>query len=291
LNGETGGLLDRATAEKVVPKVFFSNTSYEYWGRSAALIHISPDGKRDAVISDTVRIYQFTGLQHFPGPFPPEKGAADLLGQQPESPLPIKYFWRAMIANMDAWVRSNTPPPASSYPKISDGTLVQLQDCKLPAIPNVNRPHEANAAYRLDFGPNAAQGILSIQPPNVGRSFPVLVPQVDGDGNDLAGIHLPAIAVPLATYTSWNLRDPSIGAPDQRVSFEGSYLPFPKTKTERQKAGDPRKSIAERYTDQQDYMAHYTKVMDDLIKQRWILPEDRAALRDRGEQEWSEATK
>ena len=109
VTGETAGLLDRATADKVVPKIFFSNTSYEYWGRAAALIHITADGKQDAPISDNVRIYHFTGLQHFSGPFPPEKGKGDLLGQQPQSPLPVRYFWRAMIANMDAWVRSNTP--------------------------------------------------------------------------------------------------------------------------------------------------------------------------------------
>src|SRR5256714_1014794 len=127
LTGEAGGLLDRASAEKVVPKIFFSNTSYEYWGRAAALTHITADGERDVPLSDDVRIYHLTGLQHFSGPFPPEKGKVDLSGQQPQSPLPIKYFWRAMIANMDAWVRTNTAPPASSYPRIADGTLVPLE--------------------------------------------------------------------------------------------------------------------------------------------------------------------
>ena len=291
VTAETKGLLDLATAEKVVPKIFFSNTSYEYWGRAAALIHVSADGKQDVPISDNVRIYHFTGLQHFSVPFPSEKGVGDLLGQHPESPLPIRYFWRAMIANMDAWVRSNTSPPESNFPKIANGTLVSLQNWTFPGIPGINRPHEANRAVHLDFGPNAAQGILSIQPPKVGTAFPVLVPQVDADGNDRAGIHLPEIAVPLATYTDWNLRDPSIGASDQRVSFEGSYLPFPKTTADRQKTGDPRKSVAERYTSKQDYFAQYSKAIDDLVKQRWILPEDRDALRERGEMEWAEATK
>ena len=277
VTGETGGLLDRAVAEKVVPKIFFSNTSYEYWGRAAALIHTSADGKHDAPISDNVRIYHFTGLQHFSGPFPPEKGKGDLLGQEPQSPLPVKYFWRAMIANMDAWVRGNTLPPASSYPKIADGTLVPLSDYALPAIPGVNRPHEANQAWHLDFGPNWREGILSVQPPKVGEAFPVLVPQVDADGNERDGVRLPEVTVPLATYTSWNLRDPSIGAPDQRVSFEASYLPFPKTAAERQKAGDPRKSIAERYADHDDYMTRYRDAVDGLVKERWILPEDRDA--------------
>lgn len=289
--GETAGLLDRAVTEKVVPKIFFSNTSFEYWGRVCALIHVTADGKADARISDNVRIYHFTGEQHFPGPFPPAKGQRDLLGQEPESPLPIRYFWRAMIANMDAWVRFNTPPPPSSYPKVSDGTLVPLQEYVFPAIPGVNKPHEANAAYRIDFGRNWREGILSIQPPKVGNAFPVLVPQVDADGNERDGVRLPEITVPLATYASWNLRDPSIGAPDQRVSFEASYLPFPKTAADRQASGDPRKSVAERYTGKDHYMTRFTKALDELVRQRWILPEDRDAVMHRGEQEWDLATK
>ena len=172
MTGETAGLLDRAAADKVVPRIFFSNTAYEYWGRAAALIHVSADGKQDAHISDRVRIYHFAGLQHFSVPFPPEKGTGDVHGQHPQSPLPVRYFWRAMIANMDAWVRSDTPPPPSSYPKIADHNLVPLSEYAFPRIPGVNLPHEANQAYRLDFGPNWQQGILSIQPPKVGPAFP-----------------------------------------------------------------------------------------------------------------------
>ncbi len=289
--GEEGGLLDRSIAERVVPKIFFSNTSYEYWGRVAGLIHVTADGKLDASISDDVRIYHFTGLQHFSGPFPPAKGTADLLGQQPQSPIPVKYFWRSMIANMDAWVGRNTLPPPSSYPRIADETLVPLREFAFPNLPGVNRPREANSAYRLDFGPKWREGILSIQPPKVGRAFPVLVPQVDDDGNERDGVRMPEITVPLATYTGWNLRDSSIGAPDQRVSFEGSYLPFPKTAAERQKNGDPRKSIAERYSSREDYLSRYSGAIDDLIKQRWILPEDREALVHRGDEEWKDAMK
>ncbi len=151
VTGETAGLLDRATADKVVPKIFFSNTAYEYWGRAAALIHVSADGKHDAPISDQVRIYHFAGLQHFSVPFPPEKGTGDLHGQQPESPLPIRYFWRAMIANMDAWVRSDTLPPPSSYPKIADQTLVPLSEYAFPRIPGVNLPHRGQSSLSYRF--------------------------------------------------------------------------------------------------------------------------------------------
>ncbi|HUA16067.1 MAG TPA: alpha/beta hydrolase domain-containing protein [Verrucomicrobiae bacterium] len=289
--GETAGLLDRAKADKVVPKIFFSNTSYEYWGRAASLIHVTADGKHDMPISDSVRVYHFNGLQHFSGPFPPERGKGDLFGQEPQSPLPVKYFWRAMIANMDAWVRNGRLPPESSYPKIADGTLVPLADYAPPAIPGVNRPHEANAGYRLDFGPNWRDGVLSLQPPKVLENFPVLVPQADADGNDRDGVRLPEIAVPLATYTGWNLRDPSIGAPDQRVSFEGSFLPFSRTRSEREKAHDPRQSIEERYAGREDYLARYARAVDELISERWILPDDRPALLQRGEEEWIEITK
>jgi hypothetical protein len=281
ITGKTAGLLDQATADKVAPKIFFSNTSYEYWGRVASLISITADGAHDAEISDNVRIYHFTGLQHFSVPFPPEKGSGDLMGQQPPSPLPVRYFWRAMIANMDAWVRSGTLPPPSSYPRIADGNLVPFRQYALPAIPGVNLPHEVSQAYRLDF---------SVVPPKVGPAFPVLVPQVDADGNERDGVHLPEITVPLATYVGWNLRDPSIGAPDQRVAFEASYLPFAKTAAERQQRHDPRPSIAERYRDEQDYLTRYEKAVDSLVELRWILPEDKAALLARGKEEWTVST-
>ncbi len=290
ITGETGGLLDAAVKQNAVPKIFFSNTSFEYWGRVCALIHVTPDGLHDAAISPNVRIYHFTGLQHFSGYFPPAKGTGDLDGQQLESSLPIRYFWRAMIVNMDAWVRGNTAPPGSSYPKIADGTLIPFEKYNPPAIPGLYKPHEATAAYRIDFGPNWRDGILSVQPPKVGPAFPVLVPAIDADGNERDGIRLPEISVPLASYLSWNLRDPSIGAPKERVPFELSFVPFPKTEADRQRARDPRRSIADRYEDHEDYLVRFTNALDKLIQQRWILPEDRSAILERGEQEWNLAT-
>jgi hypothetical protein len=196
-----------------------------------------------------------------------------------------------MIANMDAWIRSNTAPPPSSYPHISDGTLVPLANYAFPHLPGVNTPHEANAGQRLDFGPNWRRGIVSIQPPRVGVPFPVLVPQVDADGNERDGIRLPEITAPLATITGWNLRDSSIGAPAERVSFEGSWIPFAKTSEDRKRTGDPRPSIAERYASQDDYLHRYTRALDDLIQSRWILPEDRDAMLTRAKEEWAQATR
>jgi Alpha/beta hydrolase domain len=286
LTGDKGGLLDRAKLEHVVPKIFFSNTSYEYWGRAASLIHTTADAEHDATIGSNVRIYCFTGLQHYSGPFPPAREKASGFGQQLESPLPIRLFWRAMINNMDAWVHTGTAPPPSAYPTIAAHTLVPLDKYAFPQIPRVQLPSEANTAYQLDYGPNWRDGILAVQPPQVGKAFPVLVPQVDADGNELGGIHLPEISVPLATYTGWNLRDPSIGASSQRVAFEGSFLPFPKNTAESKQARDPRKSIAERYPNREAYLEQFAHATDELIQQRWILPEDRAPLLERSKQEW-----
>jgi hypothetical protein len=286
LTGDKGGLLDRAQFEQVVPKIFFSHTSYEYWGRAASLIHTTADAKHDAIIGPNVRIYYFTGLQHYSGPFPPARGEGTLLGQNLQSPLPIRFFWRAMIANMDAWLRSGTAPPPSAYPTIAAHALVPLSELAFPRIPRVQLPSDANTAYRLDYGPNWRDGILAVQPPRVGKPFLVLVPQVDADGNELGGVHLPEISVPLATYTGWNLRDPSIGGASQRLGFEGSYLPFPKNAAERKQSGDPRKSIAERYADREAYLAQFTHATDELIEQRWILLEDRALLLKRGAEAW-----
>jgi hypothetical protein len=283
------GLLLRATAQGVVPRMFLSNTSHEYWGRVASLITTSPDGTHDVEPSPGVRVYHFTGLQHFSGEWPPAKGSGDLLGQQAESPLPVKYFWRAMIANMDAWLRGTATPPASRYPRIDDGTLVTIDHYAFPAIPGVNVARDPSQAWHLDFGPHWQQGVEDLQPPLVGEPFAVLVPQVDQDGNELAGVRLPEYAAPLATYTPWNLRDPSIGAAQQRVAFEGSFLPFARDAAARARSGDPRASIAERYSDKADYLQRYSRALDALIGERYLLPDDRDALLRTANDEWDYA--
>src|SRR5213078_2697982 len=127
--GETAGLLDAASKSHTAPKIFFTNTSYEYWGRAASLIHTSADGSKDAALGENTRIYFLAGLQHFSATFPPQKaaaGAPELTAQQRHNPNPVQWFWRALITDMDQWVKDGTAPPASVYPKIADGTLVPL---------------------------------------------------------------------------------------------------------------------------------------------------------------------
>jgi hypothetical protein len=288
--GETASLLDAVAKSHTAPKIFFTNTSYEYWGRAASLIHTSADGRKDAAPGENARIYFLTGLQHFSAPFPPAKAAAgaDLASQQQPNPNPVQWFWRALITDMDEWVKDGTLPPASTYPKISEGTLVPLSRWTFPKIGGVHTPHEENLAYRLDFGPQWKAGIVSIEPPKVGKPFGALVPQADADGNDLGGVRLPELQAPLATYTGWNLRDPSIGAADLRLSFLGSFIPFARTAAEREKAGDPRPSLAERYTSRDAYLGKFAEAAMKLVHDRFLLREDMPAMLERGEREWKE---
>jgi len=291
--GETGGLLDASIKSRNAPKLFLTNTSYEYWGRAASLIHTSPDGLSDAKIGDSTRVYFLAGLQHFSAPFPPQKtnpGSPDSNAQQRYNPNPIQWYWRALITDMDQWVKDGTVPPASAYPKIADGTLVPLNKSAFPNVPGVNKPHEVSLAYHLDFGPQWKDGIVSIEPPKVGKPFVVLVPQSDINGNDMGGVSLPELQVPLATYTGWNLRDPAIGLGDLRLSFYGSFIPFAKTAAERAKTGDPRLSAAERYASRDEYMGKFAQAAMKLVHERFLLREDLPALLERGEREWAEVT-
>jgi hypothetical protein len=281
------GLLDAAVAANVVPKIFFSHTSYEYWGRAASLIHTTADGKADAPLHDNVRIYFYSGLQHFSVPFPPEKGAGDRDSQELPSPLPIRWFWRAMIANMNEWVQHDTPPPASRYPHIADGTLVPIAQLNFPKIPGLRLPTSAGQGEDLDFGPDWRAGILTRQPPKIAGFYPTLVPQSDPDGNDRGGIRLPEQSVPLATYTGWNLRSPAIGAPTERTAFLGSFVPFERNSSDATEKHDPRPAIDTRYKNYEDYRQRFQQALDTLVKDRYILPEDTEPLLERSKQEWN----
>src|SRR5262249_46330078 len=148
------------------------------------------------------------------------------------------------------WVTDRKAPPPSVYPRIDRGTLVAWSqaETKFPALPGVRYPTVIQRPPVLDLGPDfESKGIITIEPPVVKGSYAVRVPKTDADGIDLDMVLLPDVAVPLATYTGWNLRRADAGAGGMLASLTGSSLPFAKTKEERHKAGDPRLSLAERY--------------------------------------------
>jgi hypothetical protein len=127
---------------------------------------------------------------------------------------------------------------------------------------------------RLDFGPDSARGVTTILPPVDGKPYPHFVPAVDRDGNEVTGVRLPDLAVPLATYTGWNLRHPQMGAPDRLMSLMGSTIPFPATPEDRVKTRDPRRSIAERYPRRESYLEHVRQAAQRLIDEGYLLAED-----------------
>jgi hypothetical protein len=291
--GETDGLLTHSKNTKVLPKIFYTFSSYEYWGRAASLIHTTIDGKADAPLMDNVRIYYFVGGQHGPGPFPPARSTAQGTPTTQQMTSPNDYIWsmRALILALDSWVKDKTPPPPSQYPRISEGTLVRPQEVKFPKLPGIEMPRTIHEAYRVDYGPRFKQGIISFEPPRVGKPFDVLVPQVDRDGLDLAGIRMPEIAVPLATYTGWNYRDPKTGAPGELVDFAGSYIPFARTRADRERALDPRLSLEERYPSREHYLGLFSEATLKLIKDRFLLAEDMPAILNHASELWSYATR
>ncbi len=280
------GLLDKARQEGVVPKIFFSNTSHEYWSRAESLTHTTADGQKDFAPGKNVRIYFYAGLQHFSGPFPPRKGVGPLASQQWMSPLPIHWFWRAMVANMDAWVRGEKQPPPSRYPTLASGTLIRRAELRFPTIPDLNPPATMAEGWKLDFGPHAAQGVLERQPPRIMGEYPARVPQVDADGNDLGGVRLPEMDVPLATYTGWNLRAAAIGAPMDRLPFLGSFVPLARTTAEAEARHDSRRPILSRYASREAYVAAYTRALDGLIGAGYVLAVDRSAMQKQAGVEW-----
>ncbi|MGE5277772.1 MAG: alpha/beta hydrolase domain-containing protein [Acidobacteriota bacterium] len=290
--GQEAGLLDRARADHVVPKIFSTSTSYEYWGRAASLTHTTPDGKNDAPIPEEVRIYFLAGLQHFSGPFPPSaEPYRGLRATHPQNPNPVSWLWRALFDDMDSWLRDGVAPPESRYPQIADGTLVAPEALRFPRIPGLTPPARAHQAFRMDYGPRWKEGIVSKEPPGVGAPFATLVPHVDVDGNDVSGVRIPEMQVPLATYTGWNLRDPKTGFGGERVSFIGSYVPLPRTRADRERALDQRPSIEERYGSRERYLGLYAEAAVKQVRERFLLPEDLADVLARGEAEWDAVMK
>ena len=185
---------------------------------------------------------------------------------------------KALLLAMDRWTANGTAPPPSRYPRIGDGTLVRAGQLRFPKVPGVTTTTAVHRAYRADYGPKfATEGVVTVEPPQIGTAFPMLVPQVDADGNGVAGVRMPELAVPLATYTGWNLFNDRSGPTDVLSSMQGSYIPLPRTAAERKRANDPRLSIDERYRDKDQYVGLVSKAAQALVDQGYLLAEDLGA--------------
>jgi hypothetical protein len=254
-----GDGLGRARKSGTLPKMFFVNSATDYWTRAASLLHTDVDGKKDAEIDPNVRMYLISGKQHVDAR--------------------IGVVSRALLTALDQWVSEGVEPPESQIPKISDGTLVDLDAFKaaFPEIPGAQAPPSYYNPYRLDPGPRwDIEGIVDNVPPEAGAPFVCLVPQVDADGNEIAGIRLPEIVVPLATYTGWKMRNPWYSLTLGRNT--GRIWRFPRTEEERKQKDDPRAAVSERYPTEAEYLEKTAACIRKLKRRRLLLAEDAVLL-------------
>ena len=288
-SGRVDGLLARLDGAGKTPKVLLTNTSAEYWSGHASLIHTTMDGSADLEPSENLRIYLYSGTQHGPG----QLNLFDVdvregpKGQQLDNSVDYRPLLRAALKNVEQWAIAGVQPPASRHPRLDDGTAVPALDLEATfrSFPGVNFPEVLKHVHRADFGPEAHQG--RVQPaPSSNEPYPNFVPAVDADGNEVAGIRLPDLAVPLATYAGWNLRHPDSGAPGQIMPQIGSTIPFPPTREAREATGDPRLSIEERYASREEFLDQVWHAAQLLIDARLMLAEDMETVMEQAAQRY-----
>jgi hypothetical protein len=271
LTGKSDAILKRPDTD---PLVIHTQTATEYWQRRGSLVHTDTRGD-DLAQPETVRVYLWASSQHFADPTArkPTRGIC----QNYVNIVATSMLFRAALEALDRWASDGVAPPPSRVPLRRDGTLVAMAEWRrrFPAIPGTATPRGPSALRPLDFGPAFDEGVATTEPPEIaaGEGYAVLVPAVDADGNDVAGIRAPMVAAPLGTYTGWNLRARGFGHGAMH-EFTGSYIPFPETAAERAMTGDPRAAVLERYADAAAYGAAIGAAARALVAEGLMLEED-----------------
>lgn len=231
-----GDLLKNQRQRGGVPKIVHVDSSSEYWRSDAYLVH-GEDGP-----PPEVRCYLMAGTQHFPGmaalanrPYlMPEVEAANDLNTVNHAPL-----LRSTLVLLDRWVSTDEEPPPSLVPRFADGTAQDRSE----VLAAVNASGLA-ATPHLDK-------LIGACP---------VVAAVGQDLNEVAGIRLPEVSVPLGAMAGWNSRGPSIGGAGQPVDMAGSILPYPEV------------------PELGPYLASLATATDDAVAQGWLLDEDCAGV-------------
>ena len=276
VTGLDGGILVRAQQDNVVPKIFYTNSAYEYYGRAASLIHTTLDGSADVPLAPNTRLYVMAGGNHGPGSIPPARSANTRYLNNGND---YQWIMRGLLVAMQQWLVDDVAPPPSVYPRVDRKELATIDKIRFPKLAGVIPPTRVHDVFRLDFGPEFhSHGIVTIEPPKMGPAFTILLPQVDADGNDIGGLKTPQLAVPLAVQTGWNLRNPSIGSPDELFSMVGSYFPF------------PRHVVIERYKDRMAYLGKVRAAARKLVEGRYLLERDWPSLETISSKEWDFVT-
>jgi hypothetical protein len=260
------------------PLVIHLHTEGDYWIRHVSLTHTDPRDGSDVEIPANARMYHLTGAAHMARPV----DDAIWIGQLTPNDMSAAPYRRAALILLDQWATQGTPPPASLIPRRADDTLVAAERAlaAYPRIPGVKLPAATSRLPRYDYGPDFdTRGIMTVFPPEPapGQEYPLQVPMIDSDGNTIAGLRYPDVQVPLGTYNGWSLRKAGFAEGEQFWNT-GSFVPFARTRAEREAKGDPRPSLEERYRSHDDYVRAVTQVCQRLVGQRLMLPEDAARM-------------
>jgi hypothetical protein len=256
------------------PLVIHLHTEGDYWVRHVSPTHTDPRDASDLDIPDNARMYHLTGAPHMVRAL----DDPDWIGQLTPNAIPAIPYRRAILVMLDRWATAGTAPPPSLLPKTGDGTLITAEEAlaRYPEIPGVNLPKGPSRLMRYNYGPRfETDGIMDVFPPEPvpGEEYPLRVTRLDPDGNTIAGLRYPDIEVPLGTYHGWSLRKAGFAEGEQWMNT-GSFMPFARTKAEREKQGDPRPSLEERYPRHEAYTAAVTRVCKDRVDEGFMLQED-----------------
>ncbi len=269
VTGKTGSLF---RGDGFDPLWMETNTSTEYWQKGASLLVTDPLGQRDVELPANARGYLIAGTQHGGTAWMRSTPGSCVNPRNPHSPNPAL---RALLVALDEWTQGKAPP-ASRTPRIQDGTLTSPEKVGFPPIPGMRVARRINEI-----------GVLRdwVKPElDMSRPYRPLVTQVDLDGNETAGVLLPEIAVPLATYTGWNLYKAPFPE-GELCDRDGTYIPFPATRAERTSRNDPRASLEERYGSHAAYVRRLEEAAAKLVGARLLLREDAEQLVSRARNE------
>lgn len=280
-------LLDRCRASRTCPKIFETFGAAEFWGLRMSPGLVGTRADRDIPLPAEVRRYYFPGVTHGGGRggFREGAGAGGEGGcLLPPNPNSMAEVMRALRLALIEWVVKGTAPPPSVYPLLSRGDLVAPTQSAMgfPSIPGAPLPENlVNELPVYDFGPgfryNDLSGAISQQPPVARGVIPMVVPRTDEDGNEVSGVPLVLNQAPLGTYLGWNVTAAGY-LKGRACGFAGGYIPFARTRAQREETGDPRPSLEERYGSHEGFVKAVRAAVEKLAAQRFLLREDAERL-------------
>ncbi len=217
LTGRRDGLLLRCRSSNTCPLLMHVDSEYELWG------------SRGALVTTDTRGADLPSRRRSGSTWSPGRRTSPIRTPGPRA-CPVAPCRRARSMPGRRRGRSSS--------RSRDGSPIasRRRRAAIPRGPTARWDKPAHLYPPIPGLPyaglyNPAQWVEPGDPPVVRGTYPLLLPKVDPDGNTLAGIRLPLIEAPRATYTAWN---PTRGvAADTLCNQKGGVLPFAATKAER----------------------------------------------------------